>query len=226
MGSVVSNIANIQQQFMNNIPQQYQQNCISNISHQGSLDNVTLVNGVNINGDVVGNAKIISTDASCLITSNIQDSVSDILSSLINQTNKSETDWYNGFNFDSEIKSFDIGQSIVNNISQINQNICSANTIVSTSDNFNYITNDRNDFVGVVDSSSSAACSVDNFMKNYTYNQLQANPNNNNTIRAMFVMVLTVFLIIIGIIIVGVVFLFPVGALHYVGYETTNSYPV
>ena len=225
MGSASSNIAGIQQSFMNNITQQSQESCIST-SNPSANNNVVIVNGANIKGNFTGVSETTTTDASCLIVSNMQDSVSDILSATITQTNSTETDWFNGFQFTADTNSFNIAQSITNNISQLNEATCAANSSSSTNSNYVYVTNATigGDFVGVTNSSSASAnCSMTNMMKNTTYNQAQANGGQTNTIKGMFVAMVAAFATIVGIVVIAVIILFAVGALGFVGYESTGS---
>ncbi|CAH6421707.1 Hypothetical protein HVR_LOCUS1347 [uncultured virus] len=226
MVSATTNIAKIQQSFMNNITQEDQQNCLATTTNTAN-NNVVIVNGADIKGNFTGVSATTSTDASCLMVSNMEDSVSNILSATISQTNTTETDWFNGFQFTADSNSFNVSQSVTNNISQINQATCAANTTQSASNNYVYVTNATvgGDFVGVTsDATTSANCSMTNTMKNTTYNQAQANAKQSNTIKGMFVAIVSAFAAIIGIIVIGVIILFAVGAIGVVGYEGTSSF--
>lgn len=226
MGSVSTNIANIQQSFMNNITQQDQQNCIAT-SNPTSNNNIIITNGANIGGDFTGVSQTTTTDASCLIVSNIESSISNILSSTINQTNTSETDWFNGFQFTGDTNSYNLSQSVTNNISQLNEATCAANSASSTNNNYVYVTNSNigGDFVGVDNSSSAAAnCSMTNLMKTTTYNQAQGSSNQSNTIKGMFVAMVGSFAAIVGLVVIAVIILFAVGAIGFVGYEASGSH--
>ena len=226
MVSITANIADIQQSFMNNITQDDQQNCTA-VSTSTTNDNVVIVNGANIGGDFTGVSNTTTTDASCLMVSNMEDSVADILSATIAQTNTSETDWFNDFEISEGINEFNLTQTVTNNISQINQATCSANTTISSNNNYVYLTNADigGNFVGVTSSSSAAAtCSMNNIMKNTTYNQAQANTSQSNTMEGMFVAMVAAFASVVGLIVIAVIILFAVGALGFVGYEATSSH--
>lgn len=226
MGSATSNIADVQQAFMNNITQEDQQSCLATTTDTTN-NNVVIVSGAKIKGDFTGVSSTTSTDASCLMVSNMQDSVSNVLSATIQQTNKTETDWFNGFQFTGDTNSFNVNQSVVNNISQINQATCAANTTKSSSNNYIYVTNATigGDFIGVnSDATASASCSMTNTMKNTTYNQAQANADQSNTVKGMFVAMVAAFAAIVGIIVIGVIILFAVGALGVVGYEGSSAF--
>lgn len=224
MGSVSSNGAFIQQQFMNNILQQDQQNCISAVVNNAN-NNVTIITGSTIGGDFTGTAVTATADATCLMVSNMQDSVSSILASTIQQTNEAQTDWFNGFQFNDQSNVFDINQSVVNNISQINEALCQASATVSSSNNYTYISNSRigGNYVGVSSvANASANCNITNSMKNTTYNQTQASGTQSNTIKGMFVAIAGIIAFFIGILIIGIIILYSVGAIHHVGYTTAK----
>lgn len=225
MASATSNVASIQQSFMNRITQQNQQNCVAQSSNSAN-GNVVIVNGANIQGDFTGVAVRVNTDATCLLVSNMEDSVESILRSTTTQTNKAQTDWFNGFQFTSETNSFNLGQSVTNNISQINQATCSSNSTTSASNNYVYVANTRigGNFVGVtLDSRSSASCSITNTMKNTTYNEAQGNLSQNNTIQGIFASYLAAFAAIIGIIVIAVIILFSIGTFKYINRNQTPS---
>lgn len=221
MASGTSNNATVQQNFMNNITQQDQQNCIASTVNSAN-NNVIIVNGANIKGNFTGVSVTTSTDASCLMTSNMEDSISNILQATLSQTNTSETDWFNGFQFTADTNSFNVSQSVTNNITQINETTCAANTTVSASNNYIYVTNATvgGNFVGVTSNANATAnCSMTNMMKNATYNQVQSNSSQSNTIEGMFVAIFAAFAAIIGLVVIGVIILFATGSIGYVGYN-------
>ena len=225
MASHTNNVAQIQQSFMNNITQEDQQSCIASVSNSAN-NNVVIVNGANIKGDFTGVASTTNTDATCLMVSNMEDSVSNILSATLSQTNKSATDWFNGFQFTSDTNSFNINQSVTNNISQINQATCAAETTTSVSNNYVYVSNATvgGDFIGVTDTANASAnCSMTNTMKNTTYNQAQASATQSNTIVGIFAMIIAAVAAIVGLMVLGVIFLFAVGAIGYVGYGKKST---
>lgn len=226
MGSAITNIANVQQQFMNNITQVDQQNCIS-VSKTTQNNNIFILNGSNISGNFTGVTNTVNTDASCLIVSNMQDSISNILSATLSQTNLASTDIFSALaGFTDETNVFNINQTVTNNISQINQATCAANTTVSQSDNYFYVgnTNIGGNFLGVTsDAHSSANCSMSNTMKNTTYNQAQATGNQSNTVQGMFATIFGSFAAIIIIIAIGTAILHSTGAINHVGLEPAKE---
>lgn len=221
MSSTTSNVANIQQTFMNNVIQQNQQNCIATFNQETS-NNVVIVNGSTINGNVIGVQLTGSTDATCLITSHMEDSVSNILSSILDQTNTAATDILNGGKFTSETNTFDINQTIVNNISQINEATCAASFAQASSGSYFYVTNStiNGDFIGVQQNGDlHSSCSLNNFMKNATYNQAQASGTQSNKDIGVFASFLAVVLGIVGIMIIGTLILYSTGAIGKVGFQ-------
>ena len=225
MSTSTHNTADIQQAFMNNITQDDQQNCLATTSNTVT-GNIVRIDNSHIKGDFTGVAAVTNTDASCLMVSNMEDTISNILSATITQTNSTSTDWFNGFQFTSDTNTFDLSQSVVNNISQINQQTCSANTTTSTSNNYVYVTNTTvgGDFIGVTSTANaSASCSMNNTMKTTTYNQAQATVNQSNTVKGMFATILGAFVLIVGIIVIGVIVIFAFGAIAQVGYHSMSQ---
>lgn len=219
MSSNMSNYATIGQNFMNNIVQVDQQNCIATSTSSAS-DNVVIINGANISGNFTGITVQNSTDASCLMVSNMDTSVSNILTSTLQQTNQSATDIFNGFSFDSSENQFNIQQSVTNNISQINEATCAANTITTTDNNYIYLTDVTigRDFFGVSNTASANAnCTMNNTMKAVTYNQAQASASQSNTQLGMWAALLAAVVLIGGIIVIGTVFVFATGGLSRLG---------
>lgn len=221
MSTTTHNNGQIRQNFMNNISQVDQQECIATVTDTAN-NNVVIVNGANIAGNFTGVSSTTSTDATCLMVSTMDTSVSNILSASLQQTNSTETDMFGDFSFSTSDNKFNITQSVTNNISQINEALCAANTVTSTDNNYVYVTNSRigGDFVGVANTANASAdCSMSNTMKVVTYNQAQASASQSNTTEGIFGAIVAAFAAIIGLIIVGVIVLFATGAIGYVGYS-------
>jgi len=217
MGSALTNVATIQQSFTNNINQDSQQFCAATTTSTQN-NNTIIINGTKIDGNLTGVSNIVSTDASCNIVSTIEDSVSNILAATLQQTNTSETDAFNGFQITGDTNDFNMTQSVTNNINQINQATCSANTVVSQNNNYIYVTNSTvgGDFVGVSsDSTSNASCVMSNYMKNATYNQAQASGNQSNTDKGMWAQFLSS--------IAGIAVFMVIGSVIFLFYNTTKK---
>jgi len=219
MGNTQTNIATIQQNYMNNITQLSEQTCLSTAS-DNTNNNVILVIGTNVEGNFTGVSTNVSTDSSCLMTSYMEDSISNILSAVVQQTNQAETDLFNGFQITNLTNTFNVEQSVTNNISQINQATCSANTYSSSSNNYVYVANSTidGDFIGVESTSNaSSSCSINNMMKNTTYNQAQAQANQGNAAKGIFAQLLGTVVVIVAIIVIAVIILFAIGAIGTAG---------
>lgn len=225
MVSGTMNVADIQQTFMNNITQVNEQFCIATVDDTEN-NNIIIFDG-KVNGSFTGIATTISTDATCQMTSTMEDSIENILDAIINQTNNTENDIFGDFTFNEDTNVFNIRQTVINNISQINLAVCAANTTLSKSNNLIYVQNGariNGDFVGLATTSNtSASCNITNYMKNATYNQGQASGTQKNIIKGMFVALLTILAAIIGIIVIGVIILFATGAIGYSGYKVVNK---
>lgn len=226
MGNISSNINNVTQKFMNNITQQNKTSCISTATATQDNNNVILVGG-NFTGDVVGvQGAAVSTDASCLITSNMDNSISNILEATTQQTNSANNDWFGGFSISVNTNVNNLLQTVNNNIAQINQTACTSSAIYSASNNYIYVENaSGTNFYGVKggEAVSSANCVMTNIMKNTTYNQAQASNDQGNVIIGMFAGLIAVVGGIIGLVVIGMIILFGLGAVGYVGYSVVNA---
>lgn len=225
MGSASSNVSSIQQSFMTNITQANQLTCQAQ-STPTQDNNFVAVSGTTVQGNFVGVGTCANTDASCLIVSNMNNSITNILTASLSQNNQTETDWFNGFQFTADTNYFDMNQSVTNNINQINQSTCAANSAPDLSNNYIYVANTKvkGNFVGVGSkSNASANCSMTNTMKNNTYNQAQADANQSNVIKGMFVSMVGAFTTMIIIIVIAVVILFSITAIAKVGYSKTSK---
>jgi len=221
MGGANSNIANFQQSFYNNITQESQQDCIATVNSETN-NNVIIVQGGTINGNFTGATTTVSSDASCLMVSNMGTSVSNILAATEAQTNVSEADPLGGGQWTNNTNVFNVSQTVANNISQINKALCAANVSVSANNNYVYMSDEtvNGNYVGVQNNSNAQAnCSMSNNMKVQTYNQAQASGSQGNTSMGLFGAIVAMIAAVIGIIIVGVIVMFSVGAVGTIGYE-------
>ena len=219
MGGSHSNTANINQSFMNNITTQNQENCVANANVQVS-GNVIIVSGSTVSGSV-GTITGVSTDASCLMVSEMENSIQDIMKATSTQTNSTTSDIFGDFQWTNDQNTFNLTQSVTNNISQISESTCTANSMETNSNNYIYVQGSSiGGNVGVASTTNASAnCSMSNMMKNYTYNYVQGDNNQGNTQKGMFVAIVGAICTLIGIIIIGVVLLFAVGAIGFTGYE-------
>jgi len=186
---------------------------------QEANNNVVIISGLTLSQDIIGVQEISSTDATCLIVSNIENTTSSILSAILQQTNAAATDIFGGGQAQIQTNIFDIEQSIVNNISQINEATCASSTTKSASNNYFYAQNSKGrNFIGVQSiADASANCSMTNTMKNATYNQAQASATQSNTEVGMFVAIFAAIAAIVGLLVLGVIILYSTGVIGHKG---------
>lgn len=220
-GAFSKNLSDIQQNVITNLTQQNSTSCVNTVSATTN-NNVLLIEGSTIGGDVIGARQTVSTDVSCVITANMDAQIRSILSATLNQTNKTNNDLFGGFNWSKNTNIFNMRQSIANNIAQINSAVCSSNTLASAQNNFVYIRNAnvRGNVVGVEQKvNAKSGCTINNVMKMVSYNQQQADSNQGNTAIGMFAGLFSGIISIITILIIGVVIVFALGAVGYIGYS-------
>lgn len=227
MVSVSGNVANIQQKFFNQTQQFTSEFCVAN-NQQTVEGNVVFLQGVTVLGDVTGiDVNGVSMDATCSIVSSMDSSTTSVLQSVLNQTATSETDWFNGGQITDTTDQINAQQTVVNNVTQINQAVCVANATQSVSNNY-YIVTD-NGFVGgdlvainVGQSNVNSDCSMNNYMKNVTYNQAQVDADQTTKVKGMLVSIIGFIFGIIALIIIGVIVLFVIGAIGYTGVKVAE----
>lgn len=229
MGPAFSiNVNNISQDFQNNLTQITQQSCIvnSNVSITG---NVVVLNGSKFNGDVVGFRAGSSADATCSMTSTMDANVTNMLKTITEQNNASTTSLLGDLHFGSlSYNENDISQSSTNNITQINQILCSANNIQSTTNNYVYVTDVQGgaNFIGFDSTSNaSASCAINTNSKIAVYNQAQADATQKNTKTTTFGLFLAIIAGFIGIAIFFTILMFAKGSISKVGYDKNAATP-
>lgn len=225
--SISSNSARFQQTFINNVTQNNQQNCTA-VQDNNISGNVVIVSGSVVDGSVVGvNAVQIETDASCLMVSSMDQSVTDILTAISQQTNSTDTDIFGDFEITDSSNTFNVKQTVVNNINQINESSCSASLIQNITGNYTYVANSevQGDVYGVNlnGSDANANCSMSNYMKAATYNQAQASSSQSNSTIGMFSLLIGVIGVILIIMIIGIIIVFSISSNKYLEYQKIKS---
>lgn len=203
--SFSAQISQTQQDFMTSILQENQQTCLVKNTNQ-SNGNVVIVTGSNIRGDFTGVATVTTTDSTCILSSNTESLVDDILRSTLNQKNATSSDIFSIFNFDANVEEADLRQSVTNNIAEINQAICSTSTINSADDNYVYLSNTNvgGNFIGVSSTSNArSSCVMSNTMKNTTYNDAQSSVSQSNLTYTVWSIIAAGIVGVIALIIVG-----------------------
>ena len=208
---------------MNNIVENDQQSCKSTATSIAD-NNVIIVNGAKIKGNFTGVQVGTATDATCLMTSTMSNNITSIVTAIQQQANRANTDLFNDGNLvNDENNTFNLDQTITNNISQINQTLCDASNITQSSNNYVYVANTSvgGNFVGVASNSSSKAnCSMTNMMKNVVYNRQQADVTQSNRITGMFAGILGAVVLIVGLIVIILIVLCSISAISAGGHRT------
>lgn len=226
MGNVSTNVSRIQQDFATEITQQSIESC-STSATQNVSGNISIIDGAKSSGDIIGiNVESVSTDATCVLTSSIDAAITNILDSVTRQTNAASNDWFGGFSFSANTNVYNLRQSAINNINQINQSLCSSNVTSSTTNNFSYIRNVNGGRViglNIEGATASASCSITNVTKALSFNRAASEATQDNKNTGMFVAIVTAIIAVVGIVIVGVIILFSIGAIGYVGYSVASG---
>ena len=194
-------------QKMNNLTQTNQQYCKAE-SKQLASGNVITISGSTVNSDFIG-VRLMgnSTDASCLIASSFDSTTDNIAKSIANQNTVTESGLFSILNFDTSVEVANVKDSVKNNISQVNEAVCSASNISEVSNNYIYVTdsNVKSSFIGVdiSNTSANANCTMTNYQKMDLYNDFYANTQQNTKFQTSFAAILGVIVIIIIIAIVA-----------------------
>lgn len=220
-GNQQTNYVNDSQSVTNNILQLNQQSCIATVQ-QNVTGNVVYFNGGSIQGNATGiDVTSTSTDATCLISSDMDNNITNILSAIAQQSNSTDSGIFGGLGATKANNTFDVQQSTVNNISQVNQALCQASTINNVVGNYVYYnnTNVGGNFVGisVADTSATANCTMNNYQKNTLYNSEQARSDQSNKKVSALALLIIVIALIIGLVVVGMFVIFGISAIKKSG---------
>lgn len=202
------NDQSVQQKFLTNVMQTNQQNCASSTSTSQS-GNVTIITGTTILGDFFGQSATITTDSTCLISSSMSDSVTDLLSAVANQSLTAASGLFSIFNANGQFNVNTAKQDTTNNISQLNEATCTSSTVTNQNGNYQYISNSffGGNYVGqTTTSNTGASCSMTNYMKAVTYNQAQASGTQAGTTTSLFTYIAIAIAIVVGIVVLMIVF--------------------
>jgi hypothetical protein len=209
------NTTDITNNISNTVTQIQNTQCISNVTDNAS-NNTIIVNGSVINGNFTGVTFQSSSDASCAITTSMDDIVTSIMGNLVTQNNKSESDLFNDFSNSIQFNSTNITNNISSNITQINESLCSSNLVESFTGNYIFISDSKvnGNFIGVAGASTgSATCTMNNYIKNATYNSIQNSVSQSNTSEGIFGALLGMLQVVIITITIGVVLLGIIGSI-------------
>jgi hypothetical protein len=210
MGNNIFNVARIQQDAINNITQSSRSTC-SSITTNNASGNVFVISGTTLDGTVVGSVASVQSDASCIMLTDMESNVENILTAQANQNITALTSLLNDLSVNSYNNLFNLTQTFVNNINQINESTCSANTMISTNNNYFYVIDSTvtNSFIGTrSDSQTNASCSITNYVKNRAFNEGQASVDQDATVKGtipVLIGAITTIAILIIIAIVAVI---------------------
>lgn len=176
MGNSSSNITGLQRSTYNDIISS-QSSCTLGESVPSDTQNVTFFEILVNNNFFKGNTTT-RTDGTCLLVGSTDKIINNTLASLVNQKFIGTTDIYGGIEIASDTKKFDVKQSVLNNINNVNNTLCAANNIISSKDNYSYLT-DKGGFIGYsMNSDNGTACALDNVSRLVAYNQIQASQSH------------------------------------------------
>jgi len=195
--SISKNINNFQTTFNNNITQASTQECLAS-SQTDESGNVIIIQNSSILGNFTGITTQTTADASCIMTSTMDNSIQNIISNISNQTNSTDSSIFQGLSIQKN--DTNVNNTVNNNISQINEALCDVSNITVQDGNYVYVsdTTIAGNFVGIsATTNSKAGCSMTNYMKNTVFNQVQNSSTQSNTITSVFSLILTIIILII-----------------------------
>lgn len=228
MGGVLSvNESNIQQSFYNQVNELTKTVCNT------VADNSITGQYIDISNSTVNNTSVgISTnnvvDASCVISSSMASTISNMLGAMVQQEAKTDSDLFGDFSFSRLFNVTDVVQSSTNVINQVNSSVCTAASYNPIKDQYIYAANTtingNGGFLGISEkSNTSATCSMSNYMKNLSFNQTQANTGQKNISKGMFTVIFTALALIAGAIVLFVVVIALFGGGGYLVIKETEA---
>lgn len=219
-------VSRVQSNFINNVIMTNQSSCIADTNLQVSGTSI-IVKGPVVDSNIGVNNTNTGTDASCLIVSDMESTVVNMVGNITQQTSSTAGGLFGnlGFHFDSNINNTITNE--VNNTLNMNQTTCAASDIQSVSDTFVYVGGGVfNSDVGVNISSSqtSASCTMDNYMKTATYNSVQANADQDvSTKKGPIAMLISGVVGLIVLLVILVIGMFVLSFLGFGAYELVNA---
>lgn len=180
------NVYNVQQEFLTKITNDNTQTCTTSVVTIQD-DNIVMVSGDTIAGDLyaIGNTGT-QISSSCAITSTMDTNVSNIMSSIAEQVNSSDSSVFGSGLFSGgkdQDNTVNVKQNIANIISNVNNELCNTSIMTSQENNFIYVTDTTvgGNLYGIVNSGEtvSSSCNMNNYMKTTTYNQAQSSSSQS-----------------------------------------------
>lgn len=189
MGNVLTQVMNNTSKNTNIVLQSSNQTCTT-YNNVNVDNNAIIVENSTIDGDFYGANAGTSLDASCAIVSSMSNIVENILGSIAKQKISETTSFANDFKIlGVATQTYNLDQSINNNISQINNALCDTSNMQSVTGNYVYVANSKigGNFKGVsLDSNASANCAMSNAMKNLTFNSIKSDTDLGSESQGMW----------------------------------------
>lgn len=205
--------------FMNNTLQSSTGVCsINNV--QNANNNYVYVNGSKVRGGI-GVKNTSQADGSCALASTMNNSITQMLAETISQQASSSSSLF-GIHLNASSNTITSHETMINNLTQMNQQTCAINTFESTNNNFVYVNGSSEvGFIGVSNSSKSQSnCSLQNTQKNVVYTQSKTGIGQKSTIKGAFGGLIGFIIAVVVLLIAFIVIVFTVGAAGKVGYDT------
>lgn len=221
------NKSNIQQSFYNQVNEITKTVC-STVSDGAITGQYIDISNSTVNDTSVGISTNNTVDASCVISSSMASTISNMLGTMVQQEAKTDNDLFGDFSKSRLINVTDIVQSTTNVINQVNSSVCTAASYNPIKDQYIYAANTtingNGGFLGISEkSNTNATCSMSNYMKNLSFNQTQANTGQKSVTKGMFTVIFTALALIAGAIVLFVVVIALFGGGGYLVIKGTES---
>lgn len=218
MGSHQSNFQREYQEIMNNLTIKSKEMCTLTTKSEAS-NNVVIVDHSKIKGDFNATTLVAETDGSCVLVSSTSAVAKGILEQIANQADKSATDLFGDFSFNSNANVSDVTQSMVNNLTNIFEGTCSSSQITSTNNNFVYVTGTTigKNFNGITNKTDNRlTCTISNVAKLAAYNQGRSKITQTASIKGFAATLIMGIVIIIVVVWLGYYLMKAVGMVTFV----------
>lgn len=196
-------INKMEQIFTNNITNVNNSKCeISNVNI--ATGTKIIFNNSNIGGDVYGVTQALEAQSTCLLASSMSTNITTALKAISAQNLKIDSGGFLSPSTDANVNS-DLIQECINNISNINNQMCAMNNVNDVSDTFIFVNDSKigGNFVGVSQTSNPiSSCSIKNTMKNVVFQQAHGQSDQKSKTSGILSMIVMVIIIVIILLIV------------------------
>ncbi len=205
MGNISVHKQKIDHDFVRKTTTVYQNKCKSTVT-QSASDNVVVIDGATVDGNVTAIRSVVHTDASCMMTSAMEDHVDALMTNNLKDKTYAANDIMNGLAFDETVTVTNVRQRYSNATNNTIDNLCGSSSIQQTNGNLVYVRNStiKGDFVGIDNSSSSSAtCSMANMARMKSYSNMHSDVAVSSTFKGMAA-TLVIAVIVVAAAVVGV----------------------